>query len=122
MFRLFKNNSAAFSRRLGLLLVLFVFYGTTVEAGHFHGRVLPTGSNATSFVGPESSSGTLTTKSGCSDCLICQLHQNFSTTLTPFRVADVPEQPQVRLSTTAPLDVLSQITRPTSGRAPPSIS
>ena len=32
MFALFKRNNAAFSRGLGLLLVLFIFYGTTVEA------------------------------------------------------------------------------------------
>src|ERR1043166_6111117 len=39
MFELFKKNNAAFSRWLGLLLVLFVFYGTTIEAAHRHGKI-----------------------------------------------------------------------------------
>src|SRR5678816_2946682 len=81
MFALFKNNNAAVSRGLGLLLVLFVFYGTTIEAAHRHGKISSASNHAASFVEHESGSGISNTKPGCHDCLICQLHQNFSATL-----------------------------------------
>ena len=85
MFELFKRNNAAFSRGLGLLLVLFVFYGTTVEAAHCHGRIISTSSQAGTVVESDSRSGISTTKPGCNDCLICQLHQNFSATLISIK-------------------------------------
>jgi hypothetical protein len=37
----FQNQSAKLKRGLGLLLLVFIFYGTTVEAAHRHGRVVP---------------------------------------------------------------------------------
>ncbi len=39
LIRAFQNRSTALARWLGLLLVVFIFYGTTVEAAHRHGRV-----------------------------------------------------------------------------------
>src|SRR5690242_3511502 len=81
MFDLFRKNNAAFSRWLGLLLVLFVFYGTTIEAAHRHGRVVSTASPTTSLVEHDFGSGISNTTPGCNDCLICQLHQNFSATV-----------------------------------------
>jgi hypothetical protein len=122
MIHLLQNQSANVKRWLGLLLVVFILYGTTVEAAHRHGRVLPTGARSASLVTSEHSSTLLVSKAGCSDCLICQLHQNFNTTLIVFRLVDSPYQPQVRISTAVPSDVLSQVTGPTAGRAPPSIS
>src|ERR1044071_1304087 len=77
-----QNRSASFKRGLGLLLVLFIFYGTTVEAAHRHGVAAPQSNSATSVTNPNSgASSTFGTRPGCSDCLICQLHQNFSATL-----------------------------------------
>jgi hypothetical protein len=122
MFELFKKNNAAFSRGVGLLLVLFVFYGTTIEAAHRHGRIAPSSGSATALDHPERTSTPLAGKSTCSDCLICQLHQNFNTTLITFRLVEPPIQPRVKPTATVPRDVLSQVTGPTSDRAPPFIS
>jgi hypothetical protein len=116
-----QNQSAALKRGLGLLLVVFIFYGTTVEAAHRHGRILPTGSTA-SAVDADQTTSPVSSKTGCSDCLICQLQHNFTTTLIVFRVVDPPAQLQTRITAAVPPDVLSQLTGPTAGRAPPSIS
>jgi len=119
MFELFKRNNAAFSRGLGLLLVLFVFYGTTVEAAHRHGIATSTASHAGAVIEPDSGSGISTNKPGCNDCLICQLHQNFSATLISFKL--VAEQiTRVKHSqNSTPLSIRSQDTSPSPGRAPP---
>jgi hypothetical protein len=117
-----QNHCATLKRGLGLLLVVFIFYGTTVEAAHRHGRILPAPSSATALTDIEQQSTPLASKSACNDCLICQLHQNFNTTLNAFRIADPPKQIRVILTATLPLDVLSQLTGPTAGRAPPAIS
>jgi len=117
-----QNRSARLKRGLALLLLFFIFYGTTVEAAHRHGLVLPAPSSTTSFDNSEHTSTPLGSKSACSDCLICQLHQNFNTTLIAFRIADPPVQARAVASVSLPRKVLSQITGPTSGRAPPTIS
>ena len=118
----FQNNCANLKRGLGLLLVVLIFYGTTVEAAHRHGRILSAPNSASALTDTEQTSTPLSSKNACSDCLICQLHQNFNTTLIAFRIADPPKQIRVNLTATLPLDVLSQITGPTAGRAPPAIS
>ena len=118
----FQNHRANLKRGLGLLLVFLIFYGTTVEAAHRHGLVASAPSGATAVTDTEQTSTPLASKSACSDCLICQLHQNFNTTLIAFRIADPPKQVRVNLTAELPLDVLSQITGPTAGRAPPAIS
>ena len=119
MFELFKRNNAACSRGLGLLLVLFVFYGSTVEAVHQHGSVTSTSRYAASSVEVDSGSGISTNQPGCNDCLICQLHQNFSATL--ISIKPVAEQiTRVRHSfRSKPLSIRSLDASPSSGRAPP---
>lgn len=118
MFELFRKNNAAFSRGLGLLLVLLVFYGTTIEAAHRHGRI-PSASNHTASVERDSSSGISTTKPGCHDCLICQLHQNSAATLISFK----PIAEQITRITHArrsePISISSLAASPSPGRAPP---
>src|SRR5215208_2699277 len=100
LIRTVQNQSASLKRWLGLLLVLFILYGTTVEAAHKHGRVLPPASNAASLVAPGSGSTTFNTTLGCSDCLICQLHQNFSATLLSIKLnrETLRRQPHLRRS------------------------
>lgn len=122
MFALPRNQGATFSRWLNLLLVVFILYGTTVEAAHRHGRILPSTANAHAQLDSEHSKNLGTSKSGCSDCLICQLHQNFTTTLIALRLNDPPVQLPQRVVTVVPDDLLSQIISPLAGRAPPSIS
>jgi hypothetical protein len=122
MFALLKTQSTTFSRWLGLLLVVFILYGTTVEAAHRHGRVLPSTAGAASQLDGQKSQGLSTTQTGCSDCLICQLHQGFSTTLIALRQNDPPAQQTHRFVSTVPRDLVSLIISPIAGRAPPSIS
>jgi hypothetical protein len=122
MFVPLKIQSATFSRWLGLLLVVFILYGTTVEAAHRHGRVLPAHAGAWSQLDSEQSQTLSTNKTGCSDCLICQLHQGFSTTLIALRQDDPPVQQTHRFVSAAPRDLISLISSPIAGRAPPSIS
>ena len=122
LMRAFQIQSADLKRGLGLLLVILILYGTTVEAAHRHGRIPPTGNTETSRVDTDQSSTPVGTKVGCNDCLICQLHQSFNTTLVSFRVADPPTQPQAKLTAPVPRVVNSQVTSPRSGRAPPSVT
>ncbi len=122
MFVLAKNQSTTFSRWLGLLLVAFILYGTTVEAAHRHGRVLPSQSGATAQLDNEQSQNLSTSKTGCSDCLICQLHQGFSTTLIVLRLFEPPAQQPQQFVFDVPRDLIAQSTSPLAGRAPPAIS
>ena len=116
----FRNN--AFSRWLGLLLLAFILYGTTVEAAHRHGRVVSHNSDITSLTQSERSGNLSGKQAGCSDCLICQLHQSFSTALIALRLNDPPVRVLHRATTVLTPDLLARIISPLAGRAPPSIS
>ena len=115
-------QSAGFSRWLGLLLIAFILYGTTVEAAHRHGRVLTDNSDIASLTPSEETANTTGSQTGCSDCLICQLHQNFSTSLIALRLNDPPAQILHRTTSAVTPDLLSEIISPVAGRAPPFIS
>jgi hypothetical protein len=107
------------SRAVGLLLVVFILYGTTVEAAHRHGRILRSSSNTASFHKQGTADSPLGSKTGCSDCLICQLHQNFTATLIsigPNAEALDTHKFSARLD---PVSIQSRFTTPRSGRAPP---
>jgi hypothetical protein len=119
MFDLFKKNNAAFSRGLGLLLVLFVFYGTTIEAAHRHGRISPIPTQATSSVENDSGSGISNTKPGCNDCLICQLHQNFSATAISIKPIAEQKTRVTHARRSEPISISSLAAIPSPGRAPP---
>jgi hypothetical protein len=120
--RAIQNHAVTLRRGLGLFLVVLILYGTTVEAAHRHSRILPSNSPATVLNDSGETATPLGSKVGCSDCLICQLHQSFNTTLIAFRIADPPIRPRIKPATVLPRDVLSQVTGPAAGRAPPSIS
>lgn len=122
MFALTKNQGATFSRWLNLLLVVFILYGTTVEAAHRHGRVLPSSTSANTQLDNEHNKNLGSARNGCNDCLICQLHQNFTTTLIALRLNDPPIQLPQQVTVAVPQYLLSQIITPLAGRAPPSIS
>jgi hypothetical protein len=112
----------AFSRGLGLLLIAFIFYGTTVDAAHRHGSVLRPGGDVASLTNSEQTANPGGTSTGCNDCLICQLHQNLNTTLISYRLANPPQALQIRIPAAAPRDVFSHAGSATAGRAPPFIS
>ncbi len=111
-----------FSRGLGLLLIAFIFYGTTVDAAHRHGRVLSQRADVASVTPSDQTANPAGTSTGCNDCLICQLHQNLNTTLITYRLVDPPQRPRLRIPVAIPRDVLSHAASATTGRAPPFIS
>ena len=107
-------------RAVGLLLVLFIFYGTTVEAAHRHGVAAPHSNSTTSVTNPDSgTSSTSTAKPGCSDCLICQLHQNFSATVISVKLNTAPLARVTHAQSFTPVSIRSIASSPQSGRAPP---
>jgi hypothetical protein len=122
MFAQLKHQSANFSRGLSLLLVALIFYGTTVEAAHRHNRILRSAPDSAAHVDNEQTKNLATSTTGCSDCLICQLHQNFSTTLIALRLLEPPTQAPHRVDIIIPRELLSQSVGPVAGRAPPFIS
>jgi hypothetical protein len=121
-FNLNNHTNNALSRVIGLLLMVLIFYGTTVEAAHRHGKVLPTHTNEASLGSPGEADTSLNTKSGCNDCLICQLHQNFSTSLIAFHLNLPPVQQTEDLRQGQLNSTSSETISLSAGRAPPSIS
>jgi len=118
--RAIQNPGATLKRGLGLLLVLFIFYGTTVEAAHRHGVAAPQSNSAASFANRDSgASGTFSTKPGCSDCLICQLHQNFSATVISVKLNTAPLARVTHARRFDPVSTRSIANSPQTGRAPP---
>jgi len=118
--RAIQNPGATLKRGLGLLLVLLIFYGTTVEAAHRHGVAAPQWGSATSFTNANSdASSTFSTKPGCSDCLICQLHQNFSATLISVKLNTAPLVRVTYALRFDPVSIGSITYSSQSGRAPP---
>jgi len=115
-----QNHGATLKRGLGLLLVLFIFYGTTVEAAHRHGVAATQSNSAASVTNPNSgANGTFSSKPGCSDCLICQLHQNFSATLISVKLNTASLARVTYALTFDPVSIRSIAHRSPSGRAPP---
>jgi hypothetical protein len=112
---------AAFPRALSIMLLAFIVCGTTVEAAHNHGNLA--GSNSVTstahFSDPATESKLGTSSPGCSDCLICQLHQHFSATViaVPPSIGPLSVGSQFFNLTTVP--VHSQTATPQRGRAPP---
>src|SRR5213594_492253 len=117
--RRFNKQGVTLSRAVGWLLVVFILYGTTVEAAHRHGRVLPSVNNAASLFKTGTTDSPLGNKTSCNECLICQLHQNFTSTLISVR----PNAVALAIHTTScgldPISVHSRVNIPRSGGAPP---
>jgi hypothetical protein len=118
--RSIQNHGATLKRSLGLLLVLFIFYGTTVEAAHRHGVPATQSNGAASVTNPNSgASSTSTAKPGCSDCLLCQLHQNLSATLISIKLNAAPIVRVTHAQKFDPVAIRSIAHSPQLGRAPP---
>jgi hypothetical protein len=115
-----QNHGATLKRGIGLLLVLFILYGTTVEAAHRHGLAATQSNSATSVTNPNSdASNTSSAKPGCSDCLLCQLHQNLSATLISVKLNAAPLTRVKHAHSFNPVSTRSIASSPHSGRAPP---
>jgi hypothetical protein len=111
----------AFARVLSFLLLGFIVYGTTVEAAHTHGN-LPGANNTARVVSlsdPATGSDSNSNLQGCGDCLICQLHQNFSATLVPLPPSLAPLPVRSSFFNLAAVSVFSETNAPRRGRAPP---
>jgi len=109
----------AFQRALAFALLAFIIVGTTVGAAHSHGQRVTTKTTTGQFSTNSESQSTNTTQS-CADCLICQLHQQFATSL-------VVEPPTIAAAVvgslsfnTIPVSIHSLRSTPRNGRAPPS--
>jgi hypothetical protein len=121
--RTFHTARLLTSRAVSLLLVLFILYGTTVEAAHRHGRVLHRTTEASSAVVDPGLANNLTnTQIGCNDCLICQLHHGFSTTLISVQSDVNPSSQRCEQGGSTPDPIQSATTTSQPGRAPPQIN
>ena len=109
-------------RVLSLLLLGFIFYGTTVEAAHKHvSFVEPTKSTTSTSISEPQSGGELSGKlAGCGECLICQLHQHFSASLTSDRDTETLQQTRLGIFQPEAQSFVTEAVTPRKGRAPPS--
>ena len=111
----------AFTRVLSFLLLGFIVYGTTVEAAHTHGNLAAANTlvGASNFSDPATETKTTTKLTGCGECLICQLHQGFSTTLISVPPSLGASSLRSGVFKSTPVSAHSQVTSPRRGRAPP---
>ncbi len=114
------TRSSAFSRALSVLLLVLIVYGTTVEAAHKHGGI-PAAKQVygVSLSDPGEAKNPGLNLVGCGDCLICQLHQNFSVAVIILRAIDASRPLRPQYVETVPLAVNSRNNTPQTGRAPP---
>lgn len=121
--RLVKRHGA-FARVLSLLLLGFIVYGTTVEAAHTHGNLARANSavGVSTFSDPATDTTARNTLRGCGDCLICQLHQGFSTILISAPPTLDSATLKSRVFNASEVLVHSETITRRTGRAPPQIS
>jgi hypothetical protein len=129
------HNPAGRARVLAVVLLASITWGATAEFTHHHGArstarasTLLSQTQASNVADNSSatrieSGGTQRSSSkstNAADCLICQLHENLSTTLfnTPPRI--VPVDLQVVSAAATVVFPLSEVSSNQHGRAPPS--
>ena len=104
------------------MLVFFIFYGTTVEAAHRHGKVSGPNETQTFVTTPGSAQSPLSTTNGCNDCLTCQLHQHLFASLVSVRTNDTRVSARSLPQQTRTVSITSLIRAPHAGRAPPKVN
>jgi hypothetical protein len=116
---------------LAILLLASLAWGSSVELTHSHGARLggslttaqsqvPAESTLDQVSASQTNHSSSNTKSGA-ECLICQLHQNLSTTIIGHTPGDGPtETLALRIAPSAVVR-LAEFTSTGQGRAPPSI-
>lgn len=111
------------SRVLSVLLLSFIVYGTTVEAAHKHSGLSDARSSAqkNAFSEPDTQTARDGGLAGCDDCLICQLHQDFSTSLIVERDSSAPARTRLEISLATSATPIPLMAAPNRGRAPPFI-
>jgi hypothetical protein len=114
------KQHGACARVLSFLLLGFIVYGTTVESAHTHGSLAcATNVSSASFSDPATETNANNTLPGCGDCLICQLHQNFSATLISVPPSIGPLVVSSHFFNLTTASVVSETNAPRRGRAPP---
>jgi hypothetical protein len=112
-----------FGRGLASVLLLLVVYGSTVEAVHSHGGLVPARlADARTVTQTNESDQTTHQTASHGDCLICQLQQNLANGL--FQVQTLALRPLTATAAT-PTSVAIyyfQTATPRRGRAPPLTS
>ncbi|PYS48222.1 MAG: hypothetical protein DMF68_13760 [Acidobacteria bacterium] len=120
----FHTRHALSARLLAFVLLLLVAYTTTAEAVHKHGNlsVNRTATIETVASRPSDTSSSLDDSDSIAGCLICQLHQNLSTTLFNPQPQVIAPQEQTTHAPAVAISYLSQTDTPRRGRAPPFTS
>jgi hypothetical protein len=129
--QIFPLSARKLTRVLAALLLASITWGATAEFTHSHGlRTRSTLTQAqtadSSFTTDESvqssssPSGSSRSKSAA-DCLICQLHQNLSTTLLGHTLAVATVEARSFRFNPDPLLHRADFSRSQRGRAPPTI-
>ena len=81
------SQHSAVSRIVAGLLLVFVIYGTTVEAAHRHGRLFGSEqSTSASLSSDDTGKSAADSFLSCSECLICQLHSIFRLRWLPLTI------------------------------------
>ena len=129
------HSPARRARVLAVMLLASIAWGATAEFTHHHGfqstarvsallsqtqNANASAQTATPLVESGGTKRSSSRSTNAADCLICQLHQNLSTTLfnTPPRVA--PVDLQVVSASATVIFPLPEVTSNQHGRAPPS--
>ena len=117
------SQHSILSRLVAGLLLVFVIYGTTIEAAHRHGRIFNSElSKSTSITSDDDTQGGAGSSRSCAECLICQLHQHFSASLVTLRFKDSPVPTQAEIIHTATHRHQTRAVSTQTGRGPPLAS
>jgi len=108
------------SRLIAGLLLVFVIYGTTIEAAHRHGRIFKSEqSQSTSVSADNETQGVGGSSRSCAECLICQLHQHFSASLVTIRFKNSPELTSAVIFHPTAQSLQTRAVSTQTGRGPP---
>jgi hypothetical protein len=109
------------SRAISLVLLALIVCGTTIEAAHRHVGIaaVSLANQTTSLSDSGTTQNSTLGRVNCSDCLICQLHQNFSSTLLSNRTVWSRTALREHYFEAATIAFHSRVDTPRRGRAPP---
>jgi hypothetical protein len=117
------KRQSTISRAVAGLLLVFVIYGTTIEAAHRHGRIFGAEQSQTHSLSTNETAGdNSSTFLSCAECLICQLQQHFSASLVTVRDSNSPAIAFTEIAGFKSPSIESRSTTSSSGRAPPFTS
>ena len=117
------TRQSAISRAVVGLLLVFVIYGTTIEAAHRHGRIFAAEQSKTHSLSTNETAGdNSSTSLSCAECLICQLQQHFSASLVTVRDSNSPAMTLSEVAGFTSPSIKSRSTTSSLGRAPPFTS